>query len=83
METTRLSSKGQIIIPKSIREAHQWQPGLEFNVIDTDQGILLTPRMPFKPTSLKEVIGCVNYKGRKKSLIEMEAGIAKGAKKQK
>jgi AbrB family looped-hinge helix DNA binding protein len=83
MEITRLSSKGQIIIPQSIREAHKWQTGLEFNVIDTDQGILLTPRMPFKTTSIKEVIGCVNYKGRKKTLKEMEEGIAKGAKKQK
>jgi AbrB family looped-hinge helix DNA binding protein len=83
METTRLSSKGQIIIPQNIREAHKWQPGLEFNVIDTDQGLLLTPRMPFKPTTVKEVLGCVNYKGPKKSLRDMEEGIAKGAKRQK
>jgi AbrB family looped-hinge helix DNA binding protein len=55
METTRLSSKGQIIIPQAIREAHKWQPGLEFDVIDTDKGILLMPRMPFKATSIKEV----------------------------
>lgn len=83
METTRLSSKGQIIIPQSIREAHKWQPGLEFNVIDTEKGILLTPRLPFKRTSTKDVIGCVNYKGKKKSLREMERGIAKGAKEHK
>lgn len=83
METTRLSSKGQIIIPQSIREAHKWKPGLEFNVIDTEQGLLLTPRLPFKPTSINEVVGCVNYKGKKKSLKEMEEGIAKGAKKSK
>jgi len=83
METTHLSSKGQIIIPQSIREAHKWQPGLEFNVIDTEQGILLTPRLPFKPTSIKEVLGCANYTGAKKSLKDMEKGIAKGAKVQK
>lgn len=83
METTRLSSKGQVIIPQSIREAHKWQPGLEFNVIETDQGLLLIPRLPFKRTSLKDVKGCVGYKGPKKSLKEMEEGIAKGAKKQK
>lgn len=83
METTRLSSKGQIIIPQHIRETHKWQPGLEFNVIDTDQGILLTPRLPFKSTSIKEVMGCVHYKGTKKTLKDMEEGIAKGAKRQK
>lgn len=83
METTRLSSKGQVIIPQSIREAHKWKPGLEFNVVETEQGLLLTPRLPFRPTSIKEIIGCVNYKGRKKSLREMEEGIAKGAKERK
>ncbi len=83
MNTTRLSSKGQIIIPQHIREAHRWQPGLEFVVIDTDQGLLLTPRMPYKPTTIDEVSGCVNYKGPRKSLKQMKEGIAKGAKKQK
>ncbi len=83
METTHLSSKGQVIIPQSIRKAHKWQPGLEFNVIDTEQGVLLTPRLPFKSTSIKEVLGCVNYTGAKKSLKEMEEGIAKGAKEKK
>lgn len=83
METTRLSSKGQIIIPQAIREAHHWTSGVEFAVIDTDQGILLTPIKPFKKTTLQSVIGCTGYKGKKKSLKEMEQGIAKGAKKQK
>ncbi len=83
MEITHLSSKGQVVIPQSIREAHQWQPGLEFNVIDTEQGVLLMPRLPFKPTSVKEVVGCLNYKGPKKSLNDMKEGIKKGAKEQK
>jgi AbrB family looped-hinge helix DNA binding protein len=83
METTRLSSKGQVIIPQVIREAHQWHPGVEFSVIDTDQGILLTPISRFKSTSIEHVIGCTGYKGKKKSLEDMEKGIMKGAKKQK
>ncbi|PZN73131.1 MAG: hypothetical protein DM484_23225 [Candidatus Methylumidiphilus alinenensis] len=29
METTRLSSKGQVILPKSVRDAHHWSPGSE------------------------------------------------------
>lgn len=40
-------------------------------------------RMPFKPTTTEDVIGCVNYKGRKKSLKEMEKGIMIEARKQK
>jgi len=83
METTRLSSKGQIIIPQIIRESHHWEAGIEFDVHDTENGILLTPRYPFKKTTLDEVVGCINYQGTKKTLKDMEAGIAKGAKKSK
>lgn len=83
METTRLSSKGQVIIPQTIRVAHKWHSGLEFAIIDTNDGILLTPIKPFKQTSIKNVLGCVNYKGPRKSLKDMKQGIAKGARKQK
>lgn len=83
METTRLSSKGQVIIPQVIREAHQWHSGVEFIVIDTDEGILLTPVSPFQSVSIEKVIGCTGYKGKQKSLKEMEKGIIKGARKHK
>lgn len=75
METTRLSSKGQIILPKSIRAAHHWNTGCEFAVEDTQDGILLRPLKPFAPTQLKDVYGCVTYTGKAKSLEDMEAGI--------
>ena len=34
METTRLSSKGQIILPKAVRDFHRWGPGTDFVVED-------------------------------------------------
>lgn len=83
METTRLSSKGQVIIPYAIRLAHQWTSGIEFVVTDTKEGILLTPLKHCKTASVKEVLGCVGYKGSKKSLRNMREGIAKGAKERK
>jgi len=50
METTRLSSKGQVILPKSIRASHKWEPGVEFAVEDTPDGVLLRPLKPFEAT---------------------------------
>lgn len=82
MEITRLSSKGQVVIPQAIREAHQWTSGIEFVVTDTAQGILLTPVKSFKST-VNDVLGCTGYQGKKKSIKEMKEGIIKGAKKQK
>jgi len=52
METTRLSSKGQVILPKSIRDAHRWQPGTEFVVEETTEGILLRPAKTFPAASV-------------------------------
>lgn len=83
METTRLSSKGQVIIPQSIRATHHWGVGVKFAVIDTAEGLLLTPISPFKSTSVNSILGCTGYKGSKKSLKDMEQGIIKGVKKQK
>ncbi len=75
METTRLSSKGQIILPKSLREAHQWIPGTEFIVEDTPQGVLLRPGKPFAPSRLEEVAGRLSYSGKAKSVAEMEQAV--------
>lgn len=80
METTKLSSKGQIILPKHIRTAHKWSPGVEFQVEDTPDGILLRPLKLFKPTRLKDVVGCAGYTGPAKTVDEMDAGIAAGVK---
>ena len=80
METTRLSNKGQIVIPKKVRATHGWEPGLEFVVEDEDDGIKLKPLKPFPETKVEDLLGCLGYKGPKKSLKEMEAAIAKGAR---
>jgi AbrB family looped-hinge helix DNA binding protein len=81
METTKLSSKGQVIIPKTIRESHHWQPGTEFVIEDSPTGILLKPRKLFPPTRHEEGVGCAGYKGPARTLEEMEEGIAADIRK--
>lgn len=80
MLTTKLSSKGQVIIPKEIRNRHHWEPGQELQAIDTDDGILLRLASPFPETTLKEVASCLSYSGKPKTLDEMEEAIKKGAR---
>ena len=43
MNTTTLSSKFQISIPKAVREAQQWQSGQEFVFIPKGKGVLVMP----------------------------------------
>jgi AbrB family looped-hinge helix DNA binding protein len=75
METTRLSTKGQIVLPKSVRTAHAWGPGTVFAVEETRDGILLRPARLFPKTTLDQVVGCLRYKGKAKTLKEMDDGI--------
>jgi AbrB family looped-hinge helix DNA binding protein len=75
METTKLSSKGQVVLPKSVREAHGWAPGTEFTIESTPDGVTLRARSPFPRTKLDEVVGSAGYNGPAKTLGEMEAGI--------
>lgn len=75
MDTTKLSSKGQVILPKPIRDAHAWRPGTEFVVEDTPDGILLRPRRPLKPKPLEEVAGRLKYEGPPKTPEDMDRAI--------
>ncbi len=82
METTKLSSKGQVIIPKPLRNAHHWETGQELVVIDMGDGILLKPKTPFPESNIKDVASCLKYKGKAKSLEDMEDVIKKGIEDQ-
>ena len=75
METTKLSSKGQVILPAAIRAANQWQAGVEFAVENTPDGVLLRPIKSVPATTLDEVIGCAGYSGKPHSITDMDKAI--------
>jgi len=75
METTRLSTKGQIILPKAIRESHKWGPGTEFTVEETADGVLLRPSRYFPKTRVEDVYGCLAGPEKRKSIAEMDEAI--------
>jgi bifunctional DNA-binding transcriptional regulator/antitoxin component of YhaV-PrlF toxin-antitoxin module len=67
---TRLSSKGQIILPKSLRDARSWEAGMEFAVEPTETGVLLSPTAASPPARLIDVAGCLLVKRRSLFLKE-------------
>ena len=83
MDTTKLSSKGQLILPKSVRDARNWRPGTEFQIEETPEGILLRALKPFAPTKLKDVVGSTGYAGPAKSTEEMNLAIGLGVKERR
>ena len=84
METTKLSSKGQVIIPKALRSAHHWEPGLTLMVIDNGDGLLLKPRAPFAPTVLADVVGLFTKRPKRapaKSDADIKAALLRDVKR--
>ncbi len=75
METTRLSTKGQIIVPKNIRTSRAWVPGTEFIVEEAGDGILLRPAGRFPKADLDEVAGCLRSKRKSKTPAQMRSAI--------
>ena len=79
--TTTLSTKGQVILPKSIRERRRWGPGTRLLVEDTPEGVLLKPAPLFPPTRPDDVYGMLKYSGPPKTIEEMDAAITAEVKR--
>ena len=82
MDTTTLSSKGQVVLPKSVREARAWSTGTRFSVETTSDGVLLRPIVDLPATRLDQVAGCLKSTGKPKSIAQMRRGIAREIKRQ-
>lgn len=81
MARTRLSSKGQVIIPKSVRQRHGWQAGVELDVEDRGEAIVLRPVSPFPQTKIEDVLGSLQYHGPRLTIREMDAAVLAEARK--
>jgi len=83
VDTTKLSSKGQIVLPSAVRKAKAWRTGQELAVESTPEGVLLRPMKPFPPTRLEDVVGCAGYRGPRRSLADMDAAVAAEARRRR
>jgi AbrB family looped-hinge helix DNA binding protein len=77
METTRLSTKGQIVLPERIRSSRSWGPGTEFTVEETVEGVLLRPSHRFPTAALDDVAGCLRTQRKSKTPAQMKNAIAR------
>jgi AbrB family looped-hinge helix DNA binding protein len=74
-QSTVMSTKGQVILPKAVREARGWGPGTRLSVEDTPEGVLIRKEAVFPRTTPDEVFGSLRYDGPPKSIEEMDAAI--------
>ena len=78
--TTTVSTKGQIILPKAIRDRRRWPAGTRLVVEDTPEGVLLKPAPLFPPTRPEDVYGILRYSGPPKTIEEMDEAITEEIK---
>ena len=79
--STVISTKGQVILPKAIRDLRDWTAGTQLIVEDTPEGVLLKAAPVFAETSLDDVFGVLKHSGPALSLEAMDAAIASEAKR--
>ena len=80
--TTKLSTKGQLILPKAIREKLKWRAGTPLVLEWTDNSVLVKAASPFPAATLDQVAGSFKkyHDGPPKTLEEMDEGITEEVK---
>ena len=73
--TTTVSTKGQVILPKAIRQRLGWKAGVRLVVEERPEGVLLRPEPLFPPTKVEDVCGMLKYDGPPVTIEEMDAGV--------
>ena len=73
--STVVSTKGQVILPKALRERRAWEPGTRLLVEETPEGVLLRRAPAFTATRPEHVFGMLPYRGAPKSGEEMNAAV--------
>jgi AbrB family looped-hinge helix DNA binding protein len=69
--TITLSSKGQVVIPKEIRDELRWEPGAQLTVISTPSGVTIKA-VPKKTTrNLDDLIGMLKVDGPARSTEDL------------
>lgn len=79
--TVTLSTKGQLILPKSIRQRLRWNAGTRLVVEDTAEGVVLKAAPIFDQASPEEVFGSLKVSGPPKTLEQMDAGVLAEARR--
>jgi AbrB family looped-hinge helix DNA binding protein len=79
--TTVISTKGQVILPKTIRDQRHWAAGTQLTVEDTAEGVLLKAVPLFARTAVSSVFGSLGHSGRALSLEDMDKAVTREAKR--
>jgi AbrB family looped-hinge helix DNA binding protein len=81
LSKTTLSTKGQIVVPKAMRDQKRWQAGTRLVLKDTPEGILITPEQTEKIYTVDDIIGILKYDGPPVTIEQMNEAVFEEAKR--
>ncbi len=80
---TKVSAKGQVVIPKDVRDRLKWSEGTTLKVIESGAGVTLVPlnswlcpKTPFSQTTTADILAGQKWRGQPKS-VEDISGLSK------
>jgi AbrB family looped-hinge helix DNA binding protein len=77
---TRVSAKGQVVIPKDVRDRYRFANGQVVDVIETAEGVLLKTPVDGKAASVEEALSrvraAIDYDGPPLGEKDWKVGIA-------
>ena len=79
--STVVSTKGQVILPKAIRDSKGWGAGKELVVEETPDGVFLRAARPFAPTKPEDVFGALSRHGKRLSDQDIDKALRAAAKR--
>lgn len=78
--STIVSTKGQVILPKSLRDRRHWGPGTRLHVVEIAEGVLLKPERTGR-VRVDDLFGALPYAGPPISVAEMDEGVLREARR--
>lgn len=74
-ETVTLSTKGQVVVPKAVRDRLGWRAGSRLEVEIRGDEVVLRVGSELPVTRVEDLYGCLRYDGPPVSVEEMSATI--------
>jgi AbrB family looped-hinge helix DNA binding protein len=75
---TKISAKGQVVIPKDVRDRLNWPQGTQLKVVESGNAVTLSPlgspfvpRNPFPRTTTADILAGPKWTGKPKTVEEI------------
>ncbi len=77
--TVTMSTKGQVVIPRALRDHLGWGEGTRLEIVSQAGGVVIRPVRSFAETRVEDLLGLLKYAGPPRTIEEMNDAIARGA----